>query len=982
MFPAERQFFRRHTELSNLPKRSSIAVEERVEVPLAGLQEKNISIIDGVYRVPLPYGKITSLMNQTVETVHCLLTSPAWVNDNSHPKYLRLCAFAKTVGRGIDLEQRNATVGTILYWGLRENQIPALSEPLLRFLTQPPEYVAQVLKNNRQIRTEHVDAAFLTLPDSGEILEIPEGDSTDSARKALITLALLADDPQSGPEQVLRFLYNASTRSSQFRRRNSSNTDDSFLDSLVSQSVAEHNFLWQATSKASQIKEKMRVFETHDAIASSIGSLITVIAEEASNTHAPSSEILESTRLQNKILNQQYYHISKKKPNLVTKQEVLTGEKSASPEDKKRFTREELSRALQNYLTIQRAQMTLEGATSEQYLHALLQFQRGIFKLDEINTYKRDVKLAMQKEVSELSHQEVALILSMEMEILSRPIGTTQLFRQPLLEQQVLEVAEKIHEYGLYFINSKLSDVHNPMNLHMSNGQLCLTHTPAQLVMLSNLASRAQNMTSILQTATPRARINFSMPLDFGTSLIARSVLSIGSSSAAGIELMSNASAKQKSTKSKLKLTQESRIIKKMAKERPLTLLTGTKRQDAAHPSKKIERKNKKNIQTQGIEKSKKSDVVAVKKNTPTKPKLHLYYGPAKEVHNIQIIRKRRIKNEVAAKVDKIKIPAKKIFKKSMVLPRAVNKQNRETNTNGFIALPLVDVVNSIQQTKKTKSFSIKKHTVFKSKRKLLENHQVLAINRNEGIQLKKSMAQSIVAIGVEKIRPAVRLATKVVLNASRRMQKVSLQQTSKKSELVQLQNDIENTFTKTVREKKHLQKIRQVNVSRVMEKKNKRLSDVDTITTSSENEFYQNTVVEKSEKDEIAMVDGLGVKKNVGVKKDAIVHTKVDVSFAENLALEDSSSVNSTIEINAKINAVNQVEDISRLSTKSYKHVKKSAKSVALLVNTRASNTMITLPTHAIVDVSDSFNTAREVKMWIQEAIAYPRLIERYYAT
>jgi hypothetical protein len=42
----------------------------------------------------------------------------------------------------------------------------------------------------------------------------------------------------------------------------------------------------------------------------------------------------------------------------------------------------------------------------------------------------------------------------------------------------------------------------------------------------------------------------------------------------------------------------------------------------------------------------------------------------------------------------------------------------------------------------------------------------------------------------------------------------------------------------------------------------------------------------------------------------------------------------------------------------------------------------MRSLPTNAMIDVSDSFNTAREVKMWAQEALAHPKLIARYYAT
>lgn len=42
---------------------------------------------------------------------------------------------------------------------------------------------------------------------------------------------------------------------------------------------------------------------------------------------------------------------------------------------------------------------------------------------------------------------------------------------------------------------------------------------------------------------------------------------------------------------------------------------------------------------------------------------------------------------------------------------------------------------------------------------------------------------------------------------------------------------------------------------------------------------------------------------------------------------------------------------------------------------------TMQNSPSSALIDVSDSFNTAREVKMWAQEAAAYPKLMQRYYA-
>jgi hypothetical protein len=1006
------------------PEKSSVSIGPRRVVPLSGLREKNIEIKDGKYTIPLPYSQLKSGSTSEVETIHCEVVPPSWINDVNNSKFQRLNRLVKAMDGSLDLINEKSDVGKIVYRGLRDGQSPALSEPLLRMVVNDPEAVGQSVQSQSNQRSEPKDKATLFHPKTGERIDIAEGDVSDSSRRSLLILALLSDDPKSGAERLLRFLHTKPAYKSENGLFKSKKTvADTFLDELVEVTATDAESFNKADRQTEARKESISAAEAGKTIATNVVPILRGTAMEASTKkgrHSP--EVLEGQRQQKTILNQQRYNIPKEKPELTTQQEIVEGKKRANPEDTRRFTREEFTRAIQEYLTTDRAihHQVGQDPQPDHHFYALLQFQRGKYPLQKLKEFKQLAIDASQKIPSELTHEEVAILLSMEMEIRTRPLSTkAQAINFTAAENRILQIANEIHEHGYFYINSKLGDSHDPMSIHMSGGVLCMIHTPVQLQMLSNVATQVQAVTAGLQL--PISGIgNFSAFSGFTEALGGVTSLGQGLSlftqafafSGASLGAVFSGSERSSSTTSGGSTTKPKTPEAPTRKSKPQVIFQSSGGSGSRNTN---ENGKERNVTPPVMPKPKERIVKTPSLKKPEKPKSVPVPSLSRPKHRetpIFVARSasaptvsRPITKERKSTPLIISKPKVERVPRIVLQPRIVNQSGNERKASSLTSSGSArkETVSrgATQSTRRVSEVPVATTTASFSKRleQVFQEKQVAEVRKKQQVKPQSEMRTNVVTAPARRDIQSKPVATAHSVKETK--QTPAITSSNKTAEKRTKVEQIKPTETKSqIKKTKVLSPEAEIQVQQIKAKVN--------IRTQEEVSVAKEVVKQKQVKEVRATQEqsiptqankptAETTNENLVTITAALVGGALFESAKRIIPIQAQETVSPTLateHTDALLTSDTQLDVVGNLLARRHAEYgqgrgggsvtkkKTRAKTPVQTTDRVMTASMRSLPTNAMIDVSDSFNTAREVKMWAQEALAHPKLIARYYAT
>jgi len=431
---------------------------------------------------------------------------PEWINNPHHERFQLLHGLAPVVDKNFELLSTSESCAELLKKVFGVNNLIQNPESASLIL-EKPDQLRQVLQTTES-PLESRNSFELVHPTATQSIEIGEGGYLMQEKLSLLILALLIDDSESGPEQLLRFIYKEPAEESQThkpkfwqRKEKKKKKEKPFLDKLVDLTTSQSELARKAAEEVDGSTEKFPSSEFVTKIAATMLNQERSLAMETAKNGTLPEELVESLNNQRTILNQMKYAVPKNKPELDDDPELEKDKKKNTSETDRIRKRRDITLYLSENIKIDRAlhHQDNQDPKPDDHLYAFLLYQKGEYPLEKIGAFKTLVFQATKKPLHDLSHEEIAIILSMEMEITTRPINENESLILSASELEVVQTAQELHEYGLFYINAKLSDAHDSMALHMSGGELCLAHTPMQIQMMENIASQMQVATAQLQ---------------------------------------------------------------------------------------------------------------------------------------------------------------------------------------------------------------------------------------------------------------------------------------------------------------------------------------------------------------------------------------------------------------------------------------------------------------------------------------------------
>jgi len=998
-------------------------------------REKQDTIWQDRFQCTIPILAGLNIKTLTGRYVPLSVTLPKWVENPQDNRFQKLQQLvdreAKDTPSGIPSPQQEKTPfqlqSTSESWASLlkvafTNNAWIKNPALAKLIFESPTLLRRVL-SQKEYPDINNDGLDLLHPETGETLQIPEGGGLTPERYSLIVCALLMDDTESGPEQLLRFFYHAKHEKANKKKRfsfNKTSARDNFFDDLILEVNNDSDAFTEAKPQSAESEAIKSDREYGIKFASDTSIIEHALAlESAAKKGEHSQAVLDGLSKQKKILNQQKYLIPKEKPVLTTQEEVATGQKKASPEDTRRFQREEWSQLLVEQLSSERQKRQHIGQDPEpdNHLYALLQFQRGNYSHGQLTRLKQLAFNATQKNPSELTHEEAAVLLSMEMEIKTRPVSA-KIRKNAFTSEEVriLQITAEIHEYGYFFVNSKLGKVHDPMALHMSGGVLCPVHTPIQMQMMSNAIAQVQAATEglhlpISSIGNLSALSGFTEALGgmgaltSGLPLFAQAFVAVGSglaemASGSGASRVSQTSTFQKTSSerpasttpkiisAKVRASQSSRPKPKLLVQSSSTTVRAERRSSLPVQTKPKQRR----LQTPSPKKQDKPESVLAPQLAHSKSS------------QVQIVTAR-----VESK-PKISIPP---IKERKLTPPTITIMRPRVERAPRLSLQPRITTNSGSERKVSRSLSDQRS------------------QREDSINVQSSNRPSIKKVST--IRPPTfskrveqafqaKSSSQAMVRSSQSSISLSRSETTAFSQQRTEQYTERNAAIK-LQSKPQTQskpeKISQVVSASVTQKTQTREAQARPVTTLSKKEVTskhvsnEQTVMKKANKEsktpqkevlpvQVTKSTAINTGENLVTLAAALVGEMLFESAkratrpkAQDRALP-VSSISESVGLPPTENTKTAVADvvIARKHTE-YSQGRsggsRTQKKQKTTTATKAANlktdkvltaTMLRLPTSAMIDVSDSFNTAREVKMWAQEALAHPKLMERYYAT
>jgi hypothetical protein len=589
-----------------------------------------------------------------------------------------------------------------------------------------------------------------------------------------------------------------------------------------------------------------------------------------------------------------------------------------------------------------------------------------------------------QKPIVELSHKEIAVVLSAQMERMTRAQNSGNI---DTVDQLTIDLTTKLNDHGHFFFNMDFNEHHDKDTYHgvlitLPDGSvhfdLCLIHTPGIDLQLANMSFNL-SVPSIPTFSVPAVGLTEAFggigALSQGVSLFAQAfafgVASTGAVFSGGERKAGGQSggsvARPKTAEAAREVSKPNVIFQSSGggsrRERKAT--------SSVQPKPKIQERPASTPLTRKTEKPK---VTLVSPPSRSKPR---------EVPIFTAIPSRKVRRETFSTAKPKQKERSTVIPKPTVekIPR-IAVQRRIINAFGTERKTSQRVATSHSRTEFNTSSS-------KTHQKSTEVRTTIAsgsfAKRLEQVFQTKSR-QRVISTPVEILQSTSGPAhSKTETKTAKQQEKTDTIPTGKSTEKKTRVNVRKQIVPQPITQK--TMRVRQIQAKQIVSEKKQRVQVQEARARESEKEESTEVVgsVDVQQNANENIVSGMATLVGGAVIEVAkrVANTRNDIETpTEGATATMSETQYEEAEVVDAMLARKHAEYGQRHGGSPSAKKKTNTRSAVQNTDKVMTASMRSLPTNAMIDVSDSFNTAREVKMWAQEALAHPKLIERYYAT
>lgn len=607
---------------------------------------------------------------------------------------------------------------------------------------------------------------------------------------------------------------------------------------------------------------------------------------------------------------------------------------------------------------------------------------------------KNFISRIAQKPLIELQHDEIAIILSAQMEIITRTQAETTIDQTG---QLIADLTKQLNDHGHYFFNMDFSEHHDKDTYHgvliaLPDGtvqfDLCLIHTPAIDLQLANLSFELSIPSapsfSISTLSGLTETLGESIPL-FAQALAFDGVSSVIS----GGEETNNTKAGGSIAQPKSSKTLRKVFKPKVIYQASMSGSGGEKKlanpiKNKSEPKSKIQKRVAIALPKK-IEKPKAAPQSSVSRSKPREIPVYIARPkPQRRVSKL-VKKEKKVAPPLAEKLTVKHVP------KPIVKPRIVSRSRIDQK---------IPVSRSVQQSQT-------KHDVTPSlnqvRSRVVTGKEVPTLSTRRIEQSFPTRANRRVTT-----RPVTHAVTIVRLETSKIARRQTIRRSyQRKTDVAQTQHRAHSQLehaSKTVTIPAHQEnRVKPTTSTKIIKKELK--TPVRLAHTPIEKKVGKKEVIKQSPlvvkaavtssnqvKESTANKTGLlsGVLFEASIQSSIIQNQFSDKSVLVIKKSKDVIQKKEANSISSILSSKNSDFGQSRRGRDGAKNAKQKKKKLSFKTSDTDSikteqvltATMRSLPINTIFDVSDSFNTAREVKMWAQEAMAHPKLMEKYYST
>jgi len=716
-----------------------------------------------------------------------------------------------------------------------------------------------------------------------------------------------------------------------------------------------------------------------------------------------------------------------------TEEDIISGKKPLNQEDAMKIVNKKDTDVFRAELQKLRQEHQLDPNNpnvQQAYIHALNKVHSGVFSPEQIKIFLQELPDLAETPLENLSHEQVAMILSSEMEISSRG----QQIKAPA-DEVIVNLAHQLNERGLFYINRPIGVGHDKTILHGTfligpDGlafDLCGTCTPLQSIQFQSMLSTSLPLPT---PAVPTFSPSFGIPnlleslpaVGSGIPLLAQAFAFAGAGIGtvfSGGERRAGVKSSKVSTKPKTPETSP-----KTSKPRVIFQSSGGGNRSERKTTPPIQPKSKEHTaKTQLPKKSEKPKAAFVPPVfRPKTREVPIFTSQHESVPKVSrpITKEKRVVPPAVSKLKVERVPRivlqPKILGRSGSERKVANMPHGESVTSGFtqtqtrrkeapFARTSASFSKRLEQVFQAKtsqraavkqaeskasfSWSESSHTASQKTEHRTQHKNVGVVQTQSRVESQTEKVAKAMTAPTEVSKPTTayskteqkttkatfqRVVPPITTHHEKIHEATTVKAASKKNTGPVTQEEIRATHIQA--KQVTPEKKQRVQVQEALEKQTRK--DVEETSVATSAEAPQNT----SEN----IVGGVATLVGGAVIEAAklINYPRAETSITtEQKSTETNSPQSPEVDVVDALRARKHAEYGQGRGGGGSSQKKKTTTKVSIQQTDKVlTASMRSLPTNAMIDVSDSFNTAREVKMWAQEALAHPKLIERYYAT
>jgi hypothetical protein len=623
-----------------------------------------------------------------------------------------------------------------------------------------------------------------------------------------------------------------------------------------------------------------------------------------------------------------------------------------------------------------------------------------------------------QKPLVELQHDEIAVILSAQMEKMT---GSQDAVVSDPTRQLIADLTKQLNDHGHYFFNMDFSEHHDKDTYHgvlitLPDGtvhfDLCLIHTPAIDLQLANLSFEL-SIPSVPTLSVPALSgfpealsgvVSLGQGLPLFAQAFAFSGASLGTvfsgSERSSITTSGGSTTKPKTPEAPTRKSKPQVIFQSSGGSGSRNTNENGKERNVTPPV--MPKPKERIVKTPSLKKPEKPKSVPVPSlSRPKHRETPIFVARSASAPTVSrpITKERKSTPLIISKPKVERVP------RIVLQPRIVNQSGNERKASSLTSSGSArkETVSrgATQSTRRVSEVPVATTTAsfYKRLEQVFQEKQVAEVRKKQQVKPQSEMRTNVVTAPARRDIQSKPVATAHSVKETK--QTPAITSSNKTAEKRTKVEQIKPTETKSqIKKTKVLSPEAEIQVQQIKAKVN--------IRTQEEVSVAKEVVKQKQVKEVRATQEqsiptqankptAETTNENLVTITAALVGGALFESAKRIIPIQAQETVSPTLateHTDALLTSDTQLDVVGNLLARRHAEYgqgrgggsvtkkKTRAKTPVQTTDRVMTASMRSLPTNAMIDVSDSFNTAREVKMWAQEALAHPKLIARYYAT